>query len=104
MRFTAFVFSIYIFALALMPCSDNADHSHNGDNQIAITQTHSDTAEHHADMCSPFCLCQCCQTSVVELSLPFIPTAPAMFESAQSSYNRNFQSGFSNIFLPPPMA
>lgn len=104
MRFTAFLFSIYIFALALMPCSDSADHSHDDENQIAITQTHVDAAEHHTDMCSPFCLCQCCQTSFVELNLPFIPASSAIFESAESNYNRNFQTGFLNIFLPPPIA
>lgn len=104
MRFTALIFSVYIFALALMPCSDSADHSHDGENQIAITQTHGDAAEHHADMCSPFCLCQCCQTSVVELGLAFIPNLPADFESVQSNYSRNFQGGFPTGILQPPRA
>ncbi len=104
MRFTAFVFSVYIFALALMPCGDSADHSHESENQIAITQTHNDPAEHQADMCSPFCLCQCCQTSVVKLSLAFIPNLSAEFISVKSNYTRNFQSGFPAGILQPPRA
>lgn len=104
MRFTALIFSLYIFALALFPCADNADHSHKDESHIAISHTHSDADGHHTDMCSPFCLCQCCHTSVVELEVPFVPEALATLEPLKSNYNRNFQSGFPTGILHPPRA
>lgn len=104
MRFTAFVFSTFIFALALMPCGDGENHSHKAEAQTVIAQSHGDDAEHHTDLCSPFCLCQCCHTNAVDFGEAFVALSTAKIQPLQSRYQRSFKGEFYTKILQPPRA
>ena len=56
MRLFAFILSIIILALSVVPCSDN-----DNCNQ-PTTELSSDHSghEHQEDSCTPFCTCSCC--------------------------------------------
>lgn len=63
MKFFAYIFSIYILALSLMPCTDALGMNAPNTSKTEITKTHNGDAEHN-DFCSPFCICSCCNTPV----------------------------------------
>lgn len=69
MRHLAFIFSIYLLALSLMPCSDVPDERQSNAAKRELIKSYSHQADRN-DICSPFCTCNCCSTSV---SLKFIP-------------------------------
>jgi hypothetical protein len=55
-------FTLYIIALLLLPCSDTSVCS-----DERASMLHQDgTAE--KDICTPFCICQCCRTAVEEIN------------------------------------
>ena len=59
MKFLAFVLSIYVLALNLAPCEDNA--GLDIEVKTEISQAIGDDHQHQeADLCSPFCICHCC--------------------------------------------
>jgi hypothetical protein len=49
-KFFVLLFSAYLLALNVLPCSDLAQHADNQEIE------HGD----EADSCSPFCICACC--------------------------------------------
>lgn len=53
------IFSIYLLGLIFIPCADvHAENNH----QTTSIYSSVDSHGQHADRCSPFCLCNCCQT------------------------------------------
>ncbi len=59
MKVISVIFAVYMFGLVFAPCADA--HAENN-SECIVTQQTTDTHEHHADACSPFCFCNCCQT------------------------------------------
>lgn len=60
MRYFAFILSLYITALSLVPCTDGMPQNFN-QSDIEITTTEHD--HNHSDLqddCTPFCTCACC--------------------------------------------
>jgi predicted small integral membrane protein len=56
MRLFIFIFSLYIFALSIMPC-DTVYHDCNIDSPLTESpQDHSHGSDHN-DICNPFCTC-----------------------------------------------
>lgn len=104
MKFMAFILSITIMALSLMPCKDiNA-----GTAQQSFTISQSNGAHQcgHDDHCSPFCLCSCCATttasevvrSTVRLKAPVV----IRIKKEYNIRNIPFSSSFlDNIWQPP---
>jgi hypothetical protein len=58
-----YIWSIYLFALAVLPCSDNTECASNNQ-QVLMTATHSDH-DHEEESCTPLCLCSCCGTQSI---------------------------------------
>ncbi|MCC6688062.1 MAG: hypothetical protein IT268_03305 [Saprospiraceae bacterium] len=61
MKIFAFLFSFYILALSVVPCTDQAGCGF----QTEQTDNHSKEEGHHHDSeskdhCTPFCVCTCC--------------------------------------------
>ena len=70
MKFIAFIFSIYILALNFAPCVDNSEIDDNV--KTEISQTNGDEHQHQdSDLCSPFCMCHCCQITVMQFQFPY---------------------------------
>lgn len=68
MKIFSFLLSIYIFCLAILPCSDihlvinDSEHTtYHAENESHDTHDHSEDSDNH---CSPFCTCTCCHTSI----------------------------------------
>ena len=66
MKATRIIFALYIIFLTTMPCVDILENCglHQCDTVLCPQNSHSQ--EHNdIDNCSPFCVCNCCQVSVV---------------------------------------
>jgi len=63
MKFFAYIFSIYILALSVMPCSDASNDCRSKTEVAERADAHSHKSDHN-DTCSPFCICSCCNTPV----------------------------------------
>jgi hypothetical protein len=59
-KFFTLIFSFYLLALAIMPCSDKDDCKYmSADQTISATTDHSDHGS-DTEHCPPFCMCACC--------------------------------------------
>jgi hypothetical protein len=63
-KFFVLLFSAYLLALNVLPCSDLAQHAANQEIEHLIVDQDSSSHDHNhgdeADSCSPFCICACC--------------------------------------------
>ena len=50
-----------------MPCGDGVEH----DDHIEIASDDDGCEDNHEDLCSPFCICNCCSVQLV-FELPYI--------------------------------
>ena len=71
MKLFSFILSLYIVFLTTIPCVDDpaADHSFCHE----TSQSPGTSGHNSADQCSPFCVCNCCGTPVIEQSPAIIP-------------------------------
>jgi hypothetical protein len=63
MRFLNIIFSFYIIALSIMPCTDIAACDHEEYENMGIAHPEEDH-ENCEDTCSPFCACNCCGITI----------------------------------------
>jgi hypothetical protein len=89
MKIITFIFAIFIFGMAVMPCVHGIDEF----NSEHVSETHPEdqsphnSHDHEEDGCSPFCICQCCETAI---------TIPLLF-----SFNETPEAGsFSRFHYP----
>ena len=62
-KILAFILSIYILALNFTPCEDSK--SLESTDNTELSQAFEVGHDHNAlDLCSPFCICQCCQINI----------------------------------------
>jgi hypothetical protein len=81
MKLLCYVLSFYIFSLVAIPCHDDAN--------ILLTQNIEKSTTHNqdkqnCDTCSPFCICNCCQTNTIVALYSIITaneTVPSIFIS-----------------------
>ena len=73
MKYLSLLLSIYLWALTAVPCSDmpNIEQDNVRYSTISQADTSSEHEHSHSDICSPFCVCACCQVLIV---FPFSPT------------------------------
>ena len=110
MKWTIHIFTVYMFALALVPCGD-------GGGGIAEMMSHFFEIEHQVfsdhdqhsntcndDHCSPFCVCSCCSTAVdspVRLTIELSSPAPVT-ETVPSFVPNLLPSSFLTSIWQPP--
>jgi len=64
MKIIAIILSFYVLVLTAKPCID--DQKDMAKQKTEFSQTNPDTHHHNSkDICSPFCTCNCCATSVI---------------------------------------
>jgi len=62
-KFFAFLLSLFFLVLTVVPCSDTAELL--GDNVCMVQDIHLEQGQDtHADLCTPFCVCNCCGMSM----------------------------------------
>ncbi|WP_141384455.1 DUF6660 family protein [Flavobacterium flevense] len=105
MKWFNIILSIYLIALASMPCADmevnSAVHSLN------VHQAEHDNHSHDKskDLCSPFCICNCCGAQVLSyfpaISYDF-PVISTVIKSKEPYYKSVFYSNFYGSIWQPP--
>ena len=101
------IFAFYFVLLAAMPCADRA--SANNEHIIAIEtidahHTH-ESHTHELDLCSPFCVCNCCGVHIMSLKTVVLYESQPMVAfstTSISTYKAEFFSKFSNSIWQPP--
>ncbi|MDN3667356.1 DUF6660 family protein [Algibacter miyuki] len=103
MKFLAFILSIYIFALNLTACDDSV--VVNDDVKTEISQNLNHDSQHQdADLCSPFCNCQCCHINVTNLKTATIKFEMAFISTQDFFYLNQLEKDFNTSILQPPRA
>ncbi|HVI47730.1 MAG TPA: DUF6660 family protein [Chitinophaga sp.] len=64
MRLLSFILSIWVIISAIVPCADAAPRMKTTQwQQQAALRTATESHQHTADQCSPFCACACCSVA-----------------------------------------
>lgn len=103
MKIFSSIFSIGILILSVIPCEDKLYEPI--PMQVIETghQAPLDSHQHGVDYCSPFCVCNCCQSQVYTANT--IETTPDVLPSDRITiYNINYTSIQLFDFLIPPKA
>jgi len=84
-----------------MPCNDVHD---GAKNQITTVNQAQDHHESDNDICSPFCICSCCQGFVALTSFPDVAISSFAVSSNFSFYTEKFfSSAAASIWQPPKL-
>lgn len=107
MKFFTVIFSIYILALSVMPCSDAYNDCKDNTEFADNSQSHNHKSDTN-DFCSPFCTCTCCSVSANPNFAPFsIEVKKLVAVSKLSFQNREFflaSNFYGNIWQPPKIS
>ncbi|MGV8992561.1 MAG: DUF6660 family protein [Flavobacterium sp.] len=104
MKILTIIFAVYFVLLAAKPCADRV--SSNFEQTIVVEMNNDqDSHSHDLDLCSPFCICNCCGVHIMNLktvilfeSLPMV----AFSKTPISTYRAEFFPIFSNSIWQPP--
>ena len=104
-KILSFIFAIYFFELATIPCLDTAECDSFAQQTIVQTADHSDHL-HTDEICSPFCACSCCGCQ--GFSIPTVHqcnTTFAFIEKTTPLYKSFFIDDFiAKIWQPPKIS
>lgn len=101
MRIFCLLFAFYTIGIAIAPCNDVYGHA--GTAAISLSEA-QDHHEEDNDMCSPFCICACCQTIASVVSFYHFHLASPVALSVFSSHAEDFISApFFAIWQPPKL-
>lgn len=102
MKVISIILSIIVLWLTLTPCVDKLQDGTLQKTELA-QQAHSDH-QNDVDTCSPFCTCQCCQTTVhipVVLGSTFIVVC---IDNKYLNSNQDIANNYLFDFYTPPKA
>ncbi|PKB18014.1 DUF6660 family protein [Flavobacterium sp. 5] len=102
MKFIHLILSIYIIALSCLPCTDVEGNI--GNKRALITTHEKATSGHQDDICSPFCICNCCHSFGFYKTADYLVSATIKInrESSKTEYSSVFLSNFyASIWQPP---
>ncbi len=110
MRILTFILSIFVFAMAIMPCEDSMD-SAVSENvlQAHFEEPLHDHSRNGKDGCTAFCICQCCGTSI---TIPSLYTFSDLNKIVLYSYLFHYSSYsspysfdyFNRVWHPPTLS
>ena len=101
MKHLAFILSIYIFGLNLAPCEDYGMF----DNDVK-TEVSKNIGDNHegSDLCSPFCICQCCHISTINFKFVNVKFNISYISTQDFFYLNGIEKDFTTSILQPPRA
>ncbi|HOZ75433.1 MAG TPA: hypothetical protein PLS51_04400 [Flavobacterium sp.] len=98
------ILSFILMVLSCLPCADAANDSEHS--QSTVQNHHHETNDEHSDLCSPFCICNCCGAQILNFTpvLSFvIEPIPAIFSpKPEIGYKSHLASMFSGSIWQPP--
>nr|WP_294921694.1 DUF6660 family protein [uncultured Flavobacterium sp.] len=108
MKITNIILSLIILIISCMPCADKETNNNVQDPVLFSAMEMDHSHDKQSDMCSPFCICNCCGVQVLSYA-PAItfefPLPAKMIKSALPSYTSVFASNFfGSIWQPPQIA
>jgi hypothetical protein len=100
MKIFAYIVSFIVIVLTVNPCIDGL--KGNGTQKSEISQsTNTNNHQNEKDHCSPFCTCQCCQSSFF-VSAISASSAVTVLEISYNEYSPRFQSlDLFDFYIPP---
>lgn len=105
MKSIAFILGLYLVALLVLPCSDMPIYEGNDTAEMSASQSHSSG---DIDLCSPLCICNCCQMVLslpVSEETPLETLSPIIETKHLISYPYIIiDSYLGNIWVPPKIA
>lgn len=106
MKSASILLSFLLLVLSCLPCADaDKDVVHDANGKV-IAQTHDHSKELHTDLCSPFCICNCCGAQILNFTPSLVITLqelPPMFETKlEITYKSHLASMFSGSIWQPP--
>ena len=101
MKILAFILSIYIFVLNIAPCEDYTvlDNEVNTEISQAVGDDHNHLS---SDLCSPFCICQCCHINTTHFKIVNIMFETSNFSTQDFFYLNGLEKEFTTSILEPP--
>ncbi len=89
-----------------MPCADIGSNNGARENSASLSERHMHgSKEKHIDMCSPFCICNCCGLQILDLApnTSFnIIAGSFIIARPEITYKSNLASVFSGSIWQPP--
>ena len=98
-KFFCLIFAFYTLSISVMPCNDVHDKAESSISTVAEAQDHH---QDHNDICSPFCICSCCQSFFALTSFPDVAIYSFTGSSNFSFYTEKFYSSSSASIWQPP--
>ena len=108
MKLLNYILSIYLVALSCLPCADIevSSAAHKATEIAANHENHSHDKEN--DLCSPFCICNCCGQQILNFSQEIAPQfrkiateITTQIPDYKSILTSNF---YGSIWQPPQIA
>jgi len=99
-NYIAGLLAVYMLALLSMPCNDNWNSQ-----QHETPTTFEAAQDHHQeenDLCSPFCFCACCATSITIVAFPNLSIVPQLSIEKFSVFTPSFVSEVNASIWQPP--
>ncbi len=103
MKILAFILSIYILALNFTPCEDSKSLDSLDNTEISLA-TDSEHDHNALDLCSPFCICQCCQISIDIVDFYAYTLVSEDIFNSNPSYKNSVAQEVSRSLYQPPQA
>jgi hypothetical protein len=107
-KFLNYILSIYLVALSCLPCAD-IEVSSAAHKATEIASNHDDHSHNKEnDLCSPFCICNCCGQQILNFSQEIAPQfrkiateITTQIPAYKSILTSNF---YGSIWQPPQIA
>jgi hypothetical protein len=83
---------IYLIVLITTPCVDI--HPESNFQHIELSQSTTGGEHHHADLCSPFCTCNCCVSPIIHQDI--------IMQLNHFLRTQDYNAGYTISFISPP--
>lgn len=84
MNILRLLFTIYFAALSVMPCSDSKAQLKSEEINKTFNLTQDSHSKDEGDVCSPLCICNCCQITITSFKAEAILNFPKKVKSYYS--------------------
>lgn len=100
MKYLAVLLSMYLLALNLAPCTDVV--TSDTDAKTEFSQAANDHQHQDSDLCSPFCICQCCHVSATYSQFTYIKLDINYISTQDFFYLNGTEKDITTSILQPP--
>jgi len=107
MKILNIILSIYIIMLTAYPCADKHNDVLGKSSQSQSSSQHNHSHDEETDLCSPFCVCNCCSQQTLTFleiqSFQFLVQFQEIKSSISFYKSTSFSNFFGSIWQPPQL-